>query len=171
MAGVTFPSMSGALYNKVGTGASGCRQGLCVLQSLSCVCPRSSMAGAARAADDGGKRSICGCCRVFFGEKRKKILPKYFLFDKSSYICTPKTDSSGCSSARLEYTSGGRVVASSNLVIPTNRKSLTFDRMSRIFFVFRKQSLRRMENSLSFYQNDYFSNMLSFLDVFILKVL
>ena len=25
----------------------------------------------------------------------------------------------GCSSARLEYTSGGRVVASSNLVIPT----------------------------------------------------
>ena len=28
----------------------------------------------------------------------------------------------GCSSARLEYTSGGRVVAGSNPVIPTNRK-------------------------------------------------
>ena len=37
---------------------------------------------------------------------------------KYYYLCTAKI-SSGCSSARLEYTSGGRVVASSNLVIPT----------------------------------------------------
>ena len=29
---------------------------------------------------------------------------------------------SGCSSARLEYTSGGRVVARSNRVIPTDKK-------------------------------------------------
>lgn len=32
------------------------------------------------------------------------------------YFCTRN---SGCSSVRLEYASGGRVVASSNLVIPT----------------------------------------------------
>ena len=41
--------------------------------------------------------------------------------------------SSGCSSARLEYTSGGRVVAGSNPVIPTNRKALIFSRISRLF--------------------------------------
>ena len=40
---------------------------------------------------------------------------------------------SGCSSARLEYTSGGRVVAGSNPVIPTNRKVLIFSRISRLF--------------------------------------
>ena len=31
---------------------------------------------------------------------------------------------SGCSSARLEYASGGRVVAGSNPVIPTDNKSI-----------------------------------------------
>ena len=36
----------------------------------------------------------------------------------SSYLYHRK-NIAGCSSARLEYTSGGRVVASSNLVIPT----------------------------------------------------
>src|SRR5574344_1300408 len=35
--------------------------------------------------------------------------------------------SAGCSSARLEYASGGRVVASSNLVIPTINKDRLFD--------------------------------------------
>lgn len=35
--------------------------------------------------------------------------------------------SAGCSSARLEYASGGRVVASSNLVIPTINKDQLFD--------------------------------------------
>ena len=34
-------------------------------------------------------------------------------------IFVPTKNVAGCSSARLEYTSGGRVVASSNLVIPT----------------------------------------------------
>ena len=45
--------------------------------------------------------------------------------------------SSGCSSARLEYTSGGRVVASSNLVTPTklSRDSRTF--VLLFFFVVR----------------------------------
>ena len=33
------------------------------------------------------------------------------------------SDTSGCSSARLEYTSGGRVVAGSNPVIPTKQFS------------------------------------------------
>ena len=33
-------------------------------------------------------------------------------------------NSAGCSSARLEYASGGRVVAGSNPVIPTDEKAL-----------------------------------------------
>ena len=37
-------------------------------------------------------------------------------------IFVPTKNVAGCSSARLEYTSGGRVVASSNLVIPTKSK-------------------------------------------------
>ena len=55
---------------------------------------------------------------------------------KSQKICTVKkiavilhrfskkwrAHSSGCSSVRLEYASGGRGVASSNLVIPTEKK-------------------------------------------------
>ncbi len=42
-----------------------------------------------------------------------------------------KTDS-GCSSARLEYASGGRVVASSNLVTPTQKHW----RKSPVLFLF-----------------------------------
>ena len=34
----------------------------------------------------------------------------------------PTKRSSGCSSVRLEYASGGRGVASSNLVIPTDKR-------------------------------------------------
>ena len=37
-------------------------------------------------------------------------------FSESMYFCTRN---SGCSSARLEYASGGRVVAGSNPVTPT----------------------------------------------------
>ena len=33
-------------------------------------------------------------------------------------------EETGCSSARLEYASGGRVVAGSNPVIPTDKKSI-----------------------------------------------
>ena len=40
----------------------------------------------------------------------------------------------GCSSARLEYTSGGRGVAGSNPVIPTRRKR--FDNLSNLFYFF-----------------------------------
>ena len=48
----------------------------------------------------------------------KIIVHCFCIFDRKSYICSRK-DVSGCSSARLEYTSGGRVVAGSNPVIPT----------------------------------------------------
>ncbi len=44
-----------------------------------------------------------------------------FLFSKKK-LHLHSFMSSGRSSARLEYTSGGRVVASSNLVVPTFKK-------------------------------------------------
>lgn|GEM_PF-6339273 len=44
-----------------------------------------------------------------------------FLTNLQEYI---KIFETGCSSARLEYTSGGRVVAGSNPVIPTNTSQL-----------------------------------------------
>ncbi len=48
----------------------------------------------------------------------------------NGYLCTRITHNrSGCSSARLEYTSGGRVAASSNLVTPTKAV------LRRLFFV------------------------------------
>ena len=67
--------------------------------------------------------------------KKQKKLSENFVLRKNNYLCSPKADnnspvavfetSSGCSSARLEYTSGGRGVASSNLVTPTKQsKSL-----------------------------------------------
>lgn len=43
------------------------------------------------------------------------------------------SQSSGCSSVRLEYTSGGREVAGSNPVIPTNQKACILQTAS--FFV------------------------------------
>lgn len=36
---------------------------------------------------------------------------------------------------KVKFNSGGRVVASSNLVTPTNRESLIFSRISRIFLL------------------------------------
>lgn len=36
---------------------------------------------------------------------------------------------------KVNFNSGGRVVASSNLVTPTNRESLIFSRISRIFLL------------------------------------
>ena len=38
---------------------------------------------------------------------------------------------------KVNFNSGGRVVASSNLVTPTNRESLIFSRISRIFLLCR----------------------------------
>ena len=87
----------------------------------------------------------CGCwgfCRlwecslsVFLGGVRRFFCKMILFFENCLYLCSPKTESnspvavfetsSGCSSARLEYTSGGRGVASSNLVTPTKQsKSL-----------------------------------------------
>ena len=42
----------------------------------------------------------------------------------------------GCSSARLEYASGGRVVAGSNPVIPTEDISIDSPNDCRCFFVY-----------------------------------
>ena len=55
--------------------------------------------------------------KITFFEKKAE---KFWKFRNCYYFCAPKQ--TGCSSARLEYTSGGRVVAGSNPVIPTNRK-------------------------------------------------
>ena len=49
-------------------------------------------------------------------------------------IFVPTKNVAGCSSARLEYTSGGRVVASSNLVIPTMQMERVLNRKIGDFF-------------------------------------
>lgn len=49
----------------------------------------------------------------------KKSAPIFCYFPVNVYFCTRKTKVTGCSSARLEYASGGRVVAGSNPVTPT----------------------------------------------------
>ena len=50
--------------------------------------------------------------------------PLLFVFPKNCVPLHSQTNANGagCSSARLEYASGGRVVAGSNPVIPTDRK-------------------------------------------------
>ncbi len=48
---------------------------------------------------------------------------------------------SGCSSARLEYTSGGRVVAGSNPVIPTGLKALIIVFFKKLSGLFRFQAV------------------------------
>ena len=77
---------------------------------------------------DGVRRVIRGN----FGVYKKFFCKMILFFENCLYLCSPKTESnspvavfetsSGCSSARLEYTSGGRGVASSNLVTPTTKK-------------------------------------------------
>ena len=57
----------------------------------------------------------------------KKVVKVWFCKKSGLYLQSQTRGNSrkwisGCSSARLEYTSGGRVVAGSNPVIPTNRK-------------------------------------------------
>ena len=54
--------------------------------------------------------------RADFDPKNKKMAWKFAESEKKLYLCTRN---SGCSSARLEYASGGRVVAGSNPVTPT----------------------------------------------------
>ena len=51
-------------------------------------------------------------------------------FQIKAYLCIRN---SGCSSARLEYASGGRVVAGSNPVTPTGKKALIIGRLSMLF--------------------------------------
>ena len=54
-------------------------------------------------------------------KKIKIMLILFAVFNETVYLCIA-FNPSGCSSARLEYASGGRVVASSNLVTPTKQK-------------------------------------------------
>ncbi len=49
------------------------------------------------------------------------------------YICSPKTKGTGCSSVRLEYSSGGRVVAGSNPVTPTDSNAKVSALRQRLF--------------------------------------
>ena len=58
-----------------------------------------------------------------------------YLQSQSEGFCSFLPKESGRSSVRLEYTSGGRVVAGSNPVTPTDEKSLIFNRISRIFLL------------------------------------
>ena len=50
----------------------------------------------------------------------KRMAIKFGRYKKKTYLCHRKIKA-GCSSARLEYASGGRVVAGSNPVTPTGR--------------------------------------------------
>ena len=52
---------------------------------------------------------------VLFCQKNHRKFAKYRI---KPYFCT-RNNKAGCSSARLEYASGGRVVGSSNLLTPT----------------------------------------------------
>ena len=65
-------------------------------------------------------------------EYRPEGLPPYKYFQSNTcqfkikpYLCSRN---SGCSSARLEYASGGRVVAGSNPVTPTGKKRISLIR-------------------------------------------
>ena len=58
-----------------------------------------------------------------------------FFAGKNKRLTFAHENQSGRSSVRLEYTSGGRVVAGSNPVTPTDGKSLIFNRISRIFLL------------------------------------
>ena len=57
------------------------------------------------------------CCIItYYNFYVNKISRNACLFQIKAYLCIRN---SGCSSARLEYASGGRVVAGSNPVTPT----------------------------------------------------
>ena len=60
------------------------------------------------------KSAVCAACSIM-------ALKKICGHGNYPYLCTEK---SGRSSVRLEYTSGGRVVAGSNPVTPTNEKTV-----------------------------------------------
>ena len=59
---------------------------------------------------------------AFFCWIQKITAERFGAFVRKYYFCTRNT---GCSSVRLEYASGGRVVAGSNPVIPTSFFSLS----------------------------------------------
>ena len=59
------------------------------------------------------------CCIIaYYNFYVNKISRNACLFQIKAYLCIRN---SGCSSARLEYASGGRVVAGSNPVTPTGK--------------------------------------------------
>ncbi len=71
-------------------------------------------------APRGGQKGRNGPKAGFFKKKAKKVCQLFGRLVRRSYFCTRN---SGCSSARLEYASGGRVVAGSNPVTPTELPS------------------------------------------------
>lgn len=71
-------------------------------------------------AHKGGRRGRNGPKTGFFEKNAKKVRQLFGHLVRRSYFCTRN---SGCSSARLEYASGGRVVAGSNPVTPTELPS------------------------------------------------
>ena len=85
-------------------------------------------------------------------------MKKFAGIKKNAYLCTRKnkkvhfrcfcTQVSGCSSVRLEYASGGRGVASSNLVIPTTEQA---DNRKVIGFVLLYATFSRMVSTILFY--------------------
>ena len=71
---------------------------------------------------------------AFFCWIQKITAERFGAFVRKYYFCTRNT---GCSSVRLEYASGGRVVAGSNPVIPTAyllRFCVGFSAWKRFFF-------------------------------------
>ena len=60
-----------------------------------------------------------------------------YLQSQSEGFCSFLPKESGRSSVRLEYTSGGRVVAGSNPVTPTDGKALIIQQLSVLFFFIR----------------------------------
>ena len=100
---------------------------------------------------DGARRVIRGN----FGVYKKFFCKMILFFENCLYLCSPKTESnspvavfetsSGCSSARLEYTSGGRGVASSNLVTPTKFRPKACKRLRAFVFLPHKRDCLRAE--------------------------
>ena len=66
--------------------------------------------------------------------KSEKIFAFHF-FVRQKFVYLHSERVRGVAQPGLEYASGGRVVAGSNPVTPTDGKSLIFNRISRIFLL------------------------------------
>ena len=86
------------------------------------------------------------------------------IFNEKSISLQPLTRS-GCSSARLEYTSGGRVAAGSNPVTPTKRVRIKI----RTLFLFNSYLFLFSPDIKYFYS--LYTNILRILPLFTFKIL